>query len=204
MGERNTFGQTESIRAVRAISNEIWKCRTNGRALILNGEISDKSMHPIMERLDALIQTSNSAVIRIDSYGGNLELVRKLAERVEVYRRKKGFQFYTLADGRCASAAVGLLLVGDGDGILASSTARIEYHGSIEGLEFGPHLNPPRTKRGWKNLQRIRTIVDLPELEHISRRTGQPIAKVIRDWQKDRHFTADEAVEIGLIDGIFY
>ena len=101
----------------------------------------------------------------------------------------------TICIGMAASMAAVLLAAGAKGKRYALSNSRIMIHQGSGGFRGAPPDALIQMKE-WE------TLVDLNH-QILSRHTGQPIEKVIKDTERDRFMSPDEAKDYGIIDAVY-
>lgn len=89
--------------------------------------------------------------------------------------------------------------------ILSSGTKgkRFIYNGSDVMIHSTSFCNPlKKSKKG--GVSEIKSYFDKLYIQSISKNTGQPIERVIKNYEKETYFSAYQAVKYGLADSIFH
>lgn len=162
------------------------------RIIFLHEEIDSEIASRIIASVLYLDKKNNQKEIcvYINSVGGEAEAGLAIYDV---------FQFVsapikTICVGRACSAAADLLASGSPGKRLASPNAEIMIHSIQAELSGSNKEIQEEAERLKKFNQRSNEILSL--------HTGQPIAKIAKDCEKDKYMTAQEALEYGIIDKI--
>ena len=125
----------------------------------------------------------------IDCPGGSVSASDAIADTIKQLCR----EFTTVAAGLCASAAAKLLT--EGKQRIAFPNTEIMIHqplGTASGQATDILIQSER-------VQKVRTRL----YKDLAKRTGQAYEKIADDCERDRYFTAEEALQYGLITNIY-
>lgn len=162
------------------------------RIIFLGTEIDDGVANVVMAQLLHLASESQEQDIGlyINSPGGSLTALMAIYDTVRFVRPDVS----TICMGQAASAAAVLLASGAAGKRYVLEHSRVLLHqpsGGAEGTISDLALQAAE-------VQRTRVQVE----EVLSRHTGHPVEKIRQDTDRDRVFTAAEAIDYGLADAI--
>ena len=126
----------------------------------------------------------------INSPGGSVTSALAIYDTIEFIKP----DVTTICMGQAASAAAILLAAGTKGKRFALPHARIlihQPHGGAEGQSSDIEIQA-------REIQRIRDLLD----QILAEKTGQPLAKITTDTDRDFIMTAEEAVDYGIIDQV--
>jgi ATP-dependent Clp protease protease subunit len=164
------------------------------RIIVLGVEVDDAIANQICAQLLLLSAQDprRDISIYINSPGGSVSAGLAMYDTIQMIPNDVS----TLAMGLAGSMAQILLCTGTAGKRYALPNAQVLMHqgsagfgGTAADIEIYAH-----------HLDRTSQIVN----KLISDHTGQPVEKVIQDSQRDRWFTAQEALEYGMIDKIIH
>jgi ATP-dependent Clp protease, protease subunit len=171
---------------------DIYSRLLSERIIFLGTEIDDGVANVVMAQLLHLESVSPDLEISlyINSPGGSFSALTAIYDTMQFIRPDVA----TFCMGQAASAAAVLLSAGTPGRRAVLRHARVLLH------------QPSSQSRGTlpdlaieaKELVRVRTEVD----EILSRHTGHPVAKIRNDTDRNKTFTATEAVAYGLADEV--
>ena len=171
---------------------DIYSRLLSERIIFLGTEIDDGVANVVMAQLLHLESVSPDLEISlyINSPGGSFSALTAIYDTMQFIRPDVA----TFCMGQAASAAAVLLAAGTPGRRAVLRHARVLLH------------QPSSQSRGTlpdlaieaKELVRVRTEVD----EILSRHTGHPVAKIRNDTDRNKTFTAAEAVAYGLADEV--
>jgi ATP-dependent Clp protease protease subunit len=162
------------------------------RIIFLGTPITDEIANVIMAQLIHLEGEDPSKDINlyINSPGGSVTSALAIYDTMEYIKP----DVTTICMGQAASAAAILLATGTKGKRFALPHARIlihQPHGGAEGQSSDIEIQA-------REIQRIRDLLD----QILADKTGQKLAKVTADTDRDFIMTAEEAVEYGIIDQV--
>jgi ATP-dependent Clp protease protease subunit len=162
------------------------------RIIFLGTPITDDISNVIMAQLIHLEGEDPGKDINlyINSPGGSVTSALAIYDTIEFIKP----DVTTICMGQAASAAAILLAAGTKGKRFALPHARIlihQPHGGAEGQSSDIEIQA-------REIQRIRDLLD----EILAQKTGQKLAKVTADTDRDFIMTAQEAVEYGIIDQV--
>jgi ATP-dependent Clp protease, protease subunit len=171
---------------------DIYSRLLSERIIFLGTEIDDGVANVVMAQLLHLESVSPELEISlyINSPGGSFSALTAIYDTMQFIRPDVA----TFCMGQAASAAAVLLAAGTPGRRAVLRHARVLLH------------QPSSQARGTlpdlaieaKELVRVRAEVD----EILSRHTGHPVSKIKADTDRNKTFTADEAVSYGLADEV--
>lgn len=161
------------------------------RTLYLVGDLEEDNAAEIIARMLILSRTEGDINLIIQSWGGSL------ADTLAIYDVMKSIpnDVATYALGKATSAGAFLLAAGTKGKRYAYPSARIMMHQPQVFYGHGDvtdHEISVNNDKAWKRLF----------LERFARSVGKDVKKVMRDFERDRWFSAEEALEYGIIDHI--
>lgn len=162
------------------------------RSVVFNGELRDENGMEIISRLVLLSAEDPRSDIHlwINSPGGSVPMMHAIADTIAALPN----DVVTIAFGWAASAGQFVLSMGTTGKRLALPRARILLHqgsGGIGGAAADIELQGD-------DLREVRDSV----LQRIAEATGKTHERIFEDSLRDRWFTAEEAIEYGLIDRV--
>lgn len=163
------------------------------RRIFITGEINDECARAVAQCLMFFQDESPDAAVTmfINSGGG---LVHSGLAIVDLMH-SVSTPLHTVAYGRCHSIAVFLLLAGTPGHRLAYENTRFMIHEpscSYQKLQTTDiNLKVEELGRQKRSLERL-----------LSAYTGRPVEDIADIMLRDRYFSADEAVDFGLLDGV--
>ncbi|MCC3765378.1 ATP-dependent Clp protease proteolytic subunit [Glycomyces sp. TRM65418] len=163
------------------------------RIIFLGSPVDDTSANDIMSQLIVLEgnDPERDIIMYINSPGGSLTALMAIYDTMQYVRP----DIQTVCMGQAASAAAVLLAAGTPGKRTALPNSRVIVHQPATEGTFGQASDMEIQAR---EIMRMRD-----QLENIlSRHTGQPVEKVRRDIERDKIFTAEEAVEYGIVDNV--
>ena len=178
----------------RTVLNQETQEPIQERTLFLNGTIAEESwfddeVTPQVFKED-LMSGSGDITVWINSPGGSVPMMHAIADTIAALPN----DVVTIAFGWAASAGQFVLMMGTPGKRLALPHARILLHqgsGGIGGAAADIELQGD-------DLRAVRDSV----LHRIAEATGNPFERIFEDSLRDRWFTAEEAIEYGLIDRV--
>jgi ATP-dependent Clp protease, protease subunit len=171
---------------------DIYSRLLSERIVFLGTEIDDGVANVVMAQLLHLESASPDLEISlyINSPGGSFSALTAIYDTMQFIRP----QVATICMGQASSAAAVLLAAGAPGRRAVLPHAKVLLHQpSSEARGTLPDLAIQA-----KELARIRAEVD----EILSRHTGHPVAKIRSDTDRNKTFSAQEAVDYGLADEI--
>jgi ATP-dependent Clp protease protease subunit len=163
------------------------------RIIFLGSPVDDTSANDIMSQLIVLEgnDPDRDIIMYINSPGGSLTALMAIYDTMQYVRP----DIQTVCMGQAASAAAVLLAAGTPGKRTALPNSRVIVHQPATEGTFGQASDMEIQAR---EIMRMRD-----QLEKIlARHTGQPVEKVRRDIERDKIFTAQEAVAYGLVDNV--
>ncbi|MGH9038071.1 MAG: ClpP family protease [Acidimicrobiia bacterium] len=162
------------------------------RIVMLGGEIDDRLAQQVCAQLLVLEADNPDAPITlyINSPGGSVDAGFAIYDTM----RFLGCEVATVALGLAASMGQFLLCAGAPGRRYALRHARIlmhQPHGALQGVASDIVLHADQ-------FGRMRHLM----AERISFHTGQPVARITADFDRDRWFTAEEALAYGMVDAV--
>ena len=171
---------------------DIYSAMLNERAVFINGEINDDMASAVVAELLFLEAESPDKPVSlyINSPGGSVTAGLAIYDTMRHIRCR----VHTLCVGQACSMAAVLLAAGDDRSLLPS--ARVMIHQPSGGVE-GKQTDIMITAR---EISRIRAKLSAILAKH----TGQSLAKVEEDIERDYFMEAEEALAYGLADTIVF
>lgn len=162
------------------------------RSVVFNGELVDENGMEIVSRLVLLAAEDpvSDIVLWINSPGGSVPMMNAIADVIETLPN----DVVTIAFGWAASAGQFVLSLGTPGKRLALPHARILLHQGSAGIGGAA----ADIELQGSDLRAVRDAV----LTRIAEATGQTYDRIFADSLRDRWFSAREARDYGLIDGI--
>jgi ATP-dependent Clp protease, protease subunit len=164
------------------------------RVIFLGVQVDDASADDVMAQLLVLESQDpdRDIIMYINSPGGSFTAMTAIYDTMQYVSP----QIQTVVLGQAASAASVLLAAGAPGKRLALPNARILIHQPAIG-ESG-HGQASDIEIQAAEIQRMRVWLE----ETMARHTGQDVAKINKDIDRDKILSADEALEYGLIDQV--
>ena len=163
------------------------------RIIFLGSPVDDTSANDIMSQLIVLEgnDPDRDIIMYINSPGGSLTALMAIYDTMQYVRP----DIQAVCMGQAASAAAVLLAAGTPGKRTALPNSRVIIHQPATEGTFGQASDMEIQAR---EIMRMRD-----QLEKVlARHTGQPLATVRKDIERDKSFTAEEAVAYGLVDNV--
>ena len=186
-----TFSDSDEPTAVTAIP-ESQRMLYAYRSVVFNGELRDENGMEIISRLVLLSAEDPRSDIHlwINSPGGSVPMMHAIADTIAALPN----DVVTIAFGWAASAGQFVLMMGTPGKRLALPHARILLHQGSAGIGGAA----ADVELQGDDLREVRDSV----LHRIGEATGKSYDRIFEDSLRDRWFTAEEAIEYGLIDRV--
>jgi ATP-dependent Clp protease protease subunit len=164
------------------------------RIVFLGVQVDDASADDIMAQLLVLESQDpdRDITMYINSPGGSFTALTAIYDTMQYIKP----QIQTVCLGQAASAAAVLLAAGAKGKRLALPNARVLIHQPATGGGGSGQASDIEIQA--REIMRMREWLE----ETLSKHTGQDIAKVNKDIDRDKILTAQEALEYGLIDQV--
>jgi ATP-dependent Clp protease protease subunit len=164
------------------------------RVIFLGVQVDDASADDVMAQLLVLESQDpdRDIIMYINSPGGSFTAMTAIYDTMQYVSP----QIQTVVLGQAASAASVLLAAGAPGKRLALPNARILIHQPAVG-ESG-HGQASDIEIQAAEIMRMRTWLE----ETMARHTGQDVAKVNKDIDRDKILSAQEAMEYGIVDQV--
>lgn len=162
------------------------------RSVVFNGELRDENGMEIISRLVLLSAEDPHADIHlwINSPGGSVPMMHAIADTIAALPN----DVVTIAFGYALSAGQFVLMMGTPGRRLALPHARILLHQGSAGIGGAAADIELQSD----DLRSVRDTV----LHRIAEATGKTYDRIFEDSLRDRWFSAEEAIEYGLIDRV--
>ena len=162
------------------------------RIVVLGGEVTDVSANRICAQLLLLSAENPRADIGlyINSPGGSVSAGLAIYDTMKMIPNDVG----TLAMGFAASMGQFLLCAGTRGKRAALPNARIMMHQGSAGIG-GTAMDIGIQAQNLDHMKRLMTSL-------LAENTGQPVETIARDSDRDRWFTAQQALEYGMVDRV--
>jgi ATP-dependent Clp protease protease subunit len=175
-----------------ALDNHIYQRLLWQRILVLGDEIKDENANALCAQLLLLSAEDPKADISlyINSPGGSVSAGLAIYDTMSFISNDVA----TYAMGLVASMGQVLLTCGAPGKRFSLPHARIMMHqptGGMGGTATDIKIQAEQSILARKNLAKL-----------ISERTGQPLDRIETDFDRDRWFTADQALEYGIVDKV--
>lgn len=155
----------------------------------LDSEVASKTI-ALLLYLNAESKTKEIKIY-INSVGGNIDAFFAIYDTMQ----QISAPVKTICVGEACSAASVILAAGSAGKRLAYPHSMVMIHNlQISDMEG--------SKAEIKDQVRLIDKLSAKFIEILARHTGQPLAKVRKDTEKDKYLTAEEALEYGIIDKI--
>ena len=163
------------------------------RIIFLGTPISDDVANAVMAQLLCLqsIDPERPISVYINSPGGSFTAMTAIYDTMRYIKP----DVQTICLGQAASAAAVLLAAGTKGKRLALPNSRILIHQPATEGGYGQSSD---LEIQAKEILRIRSLME----QMLAQDTGQDIAKISRDIERDKYLTAEEAKEYGIVDDI--
>ncbi|HNV11508.1 MAG TPA: ATP-dependent Clp protease proteolytic subunit [Propionibacteriaceae bacterium] len=163
------------------------------RIIFLGTPISDDIANAVMAQLLCLqsMDPERPISIYINSPGGSFTALTAIYDTMRYIKP----DIQTVCLGQAASAAAVLLAAGAKGKRLALPNSRILIHQPATEGGYGQSSDLEIQAR---EILRIRSLME----NMLASDTGQPLAKISKDIERDKYLTAEEAVEYGIVDDI--
>jgi ATP-dependent Clp protease protease subunit len=163
------------------------------RIIFLGVQIDDASANDVMAQLLTLEGTDpdREIIMYINSPGGSFTAMTAIYDTMQYVRP----DIQTVCLGQAASAAAVLLAAGAPGKRMALPNSRIIIHQPATEGGYGQSSDIEIQAR---EIMRMRAQLE----EMIAKHSGQPVAQVTKDIDRDKIMTAVEAKEYGLVDTV--
>ncbi|HQA77649.1 MAG TPA: ATP-dependent Clp protease proteolytic subunit [Propionicimonas sp.] len=163
------------------------------RIIFLGTPISDDIANAVMAQLLCLqsMDPERPISIYLNSPGGSFTALTAIYDTMRYIKP----DVQTICLGQAASAAAVLLAAGTKGRRLALPNSRILIHQPATEGGYGQSSDLEIQAR---EILRIRSLME----SMLAESTGQDVAKISRDIERDKYLTAQEAVEYGIVDDI--
>jgi ATP-dependent Clp protease protease subunit len=161
------------------------------RFVLVFGEINHDSARAVCERLIALAQDSYAPIrVLVSSPGGHVESGDAIHDVIRFIRAP----VTTVGTGWVASAGTHIFLAAPKERRFCLPNTRFMIHQPAGGL--GGHATDIaiQAKEILKTRERMARV--------IAKETGQPLARILNDIDRDFWMTAEEAIEYGIVSRI--
>ena len=180
--ERTSYGTT---------SKDPYTKMFEDRIIFLGVQVDDTSANDVMAQLLTLegLDPDRDITMYINSPGGSYTAMTAIYDTMQYVRP----DIMTVCLGQAASAAAIILAGGTKGKRMALPSSRVMIHQPALGSTQGQGTDLEIQAR---EILRMRAQME----ELLAERTGQPLAKVTRDIDRDKIMTAEEAKEYGIVD----
>jgi len=163
------------------------------RIIFLGTPINDEVANAVMAQLLCLqsMDPERQISMYINSPGGSFTALTAIYDTMRYIKP----DIQTVCLGQAASAAAVILAAGTKGKRLALPNSRILIHQPATEGGYGQSSDLEIQAR---EILRIRSLME----EMLASDTGQDVAKVSKDIERDKFLTAQEAVEYGIVDDI--
>ena len=163
------------------------------RIIFLGTPINDEVANAVMAQLLCLqsMDPERQISMYINSPGGSFTALTAIYDTMRYIKP----DIQTVCLGQAASAAAVILAAGTKGKRLALPNSRILIHQPATEGGYGQSSD---LEIQAKEILRIRSLME----EMLANDTGQDVAKVSKDIERDKFLTAQEAVEYGIVDDI--
>jgi ATP-dependent Clp protease, protease subunit len=171
--------------------NPVEQLTFKGRFVLVFGEIDDQMARNTCERLIALSQESDSPItMLISSPGGHVESGDAIHDVIRFVRAP----VTTVGTGWVASAGTHIFLAPPKERRLCLPNTRFMIHQPAGGAGGRASDIAIQAKEIIKTRERIAAVV--------ARQTGQPLAKVLADMERDYWMSPEEAIAYGVLSRV--
>ena len=172
-----------------------WGINSDTNSIFLAGDIASETLHSIVIHLDTLLRLNPEQDInlRINSFGGDTYAMFGIVDRMRFMEAEYGVKTNTICVGTCMSAAAVILAAGTG-------TRKAHKHSSImvHDGQIGIQEKVADFQRASEHFKEL--------TERGNKLMAECTKKDFDYWNNfskfDRDFTAQEALEVGIIDDI--
>ncbi|MEV0459583.1 ClpP family protease [Catellatospora methionotrophica] len=174
------------------LDDELHKRLLHERIIVLGSDVEDENANRICAQLLALSAEDprRDVALYLNSRGGSVLAGLAVYDMMQLIPN----DVITVAMGLAGSMAQFLLCAGTPGKRFALPSAQILMHQGSAGL--GGTAADVEIYAG--QLERLSTMMSELTAEH----TGRPVATIIQDGQRDRWFSAQEALDYGMVDHI--
>jgi ATP-dependent Clp protease protease subunit len=164
------------------------------RIIFLGVQVDDASANDVMAQLITLesADPDRDIIVYINSPGGSFTALTAIYDTMQYVRP----DIQTVCMGQAASAAAVLLAAGTPGKRMALLNSRVLIHQPSGGTEGAMQVSDLEITAN--EIQRMRVL----EEEMLARHTGQTVAAVRADIERDKILTAEEAKEYGFVDEV--
>jgi ATP-dependent Clp protease, protease subunit len=171
--------------------NPVEQLTFKGRFVLVFGEIDDQIARKTCERLIALSQESDAGItMLISSPGGHVESGDAIHDVIRFVRAP----VTTVGTGWVASAGTHIFLAPPKERRVCLPNTRFMIHQPAGGAGGRASDIAIQAKEIIKTRERIAAVV--------SKQTGQPLAKVLADMERDYWMSAEEAIAYGVLSRV--
>lgn len=171
--------------------NPVEQLTFKGRFVLVFGEIDDQLARKTCERLIALSQESDAPItMLISSPGGHVESGDAIHDLIRFVRAP----VTTVGTGWVASAGTHIFLAPPKERRVCLPNTRFMIHQPAGGAGGRATDIAIQAKEIIKTRERIAAVV--------SRQTGQPLAKVLADMERDYWMSPEEAIAYGVLSRV--
>ena len=165
------------------------------RIIFLGAQVDDASADDVMAQLLVLesLDPERDVTLYINSPGGSFTAMTAIYDTIQFIRP----EVQTVCLGQAASAAAVLLAAGTPGKRLALPNARVLIHQPAMG--GGERGTATDLQIQAEEVMRMRAWMEQTIADH----TGQEVAKVANDVERDLFMTAEEAKAYGIVDEVF-
>jgi ATP-dependent Clp protease, protease subunit len=185
-------GMAGSVAAAESLDDQLADRLLHERIIVLGADVEDQIANRICAQLLLLSAEDprHDIALYINSRGGSVLAGLAIYDTMRLIPN----DVITVAMGQAGSMAQFLLCAGTAGKRFALPHAQILMHQGSAGL--GGTAADVEIYAG--QLERLGKLMSTLIAEH----TGQPVESIVNDGQRDRWFSADEALEYGIIDHI--
>jgi ATP-dependent Clp protease, protease subunit len=174
-------------------SYDIYSRLLKERVVFLNGEVNDQSANLVVAQLLFLESENPEKDINfyINSPGGAVTAGMSIYDTMQFIKPKVG----TLCVGQAASMGAVLLAAGDKGKRFCLPNSSVMIHqplGGFRGQASDIEIHARHTLKIKEQLNRV-----------IANHTGKSYEEVVKDTDRDNFLDAKEALEYGIVDGIY-
>ena len=172
---------------------DIYSRLLKDRIVFMLGEVDDDSANLVVAQMLYLHSEDPKSDIHlyVNSPGGSVTAGMSIYDTMRYIKP----DVQTICLGQAASAAAVLLAAGTKGRRLALPNSRILIHQPATEGGYGQSSDLEIQAR---EILRIRSLME----SMLAESTGQDVAKISRDIERDKYLTAQEAVEYGIVDDI--
>jgi len=155
--------------------------------LILSGDVDTKMVEHLLVQLNK-VDDGAEINIRLCTYGGFTDIAFGIYDTLKLTRKQRGIKINMICIGACYSS--GVIIACGADKVFATNNTNFLIH-------YGEETNTSGDEKKFNGM------LTRKMKEVIQNKTGASKRRVTGWISKETYFTAKEAQEINLVDGVY-